>query len=581
MISALLYLQVTSTRNRLVTRIKRLRQPKYLFGGIVGMLYFYWYFFRPILSAPGRGRSVAFQVPGLSPDLMEGIVALVLLVVVLFSWIFPSQRTALTFTEAEIAFLFPAPVSRKGLIHFKLLRSQLAIFFTTLLLTFFSHRLGGFAWIHAAGWWMILSTLNLHFLGGSFARTALMDRGITPWGRRLRIVGLLSVFLVLTGAWIWRQLPTLEPGQLKDPEALKDYFLLAVDSGPLGVLLYPFRLLARPFLAADSSVFLASLGPALVILAVHYVWVVRSNVAFEEASVEASKKLADKVAAIRSGNWQAAQKNFKKKRDPFVLAPAGPQAVALLWKNLISAGQSFSPRLWIMLSILVLSVGVAVAPTLGRSGAGPVVVSIVGILFSWTFLLGPQILRQDFRQDLQLMDVLKTYPIRGWQVVLGELLTPALILTALQCLLLWFGASLLIFTGLKNIPGAAVIGVALGATFLSPVTNLLMLLIPNSAVLIFPGWFHSKDAVQGIEATGQRLIMMLGQALAFLLALIPGSLAFSAVFFGLKFAVGALWSAVPPAALAAALVLAGEAAMGVLLLGRVYEKFDLSDELRG
>ena len=46
MIAALLYLQYHSFRNRLVSRFKRLKQPKYLVGAIVGGLYFYFYFFR-------------------------------------------------------------------------------------------------------------------------------------------------------------------------------------------------------------------------------------------------------------------------------------------------------------------------------------------------------------------------------------------------------------------------------------------------------------------------------------------------------------------------------------------------------
>jgi hypothetical protein len=317
------------------------------------------------------------------------------------------------------------------------------------------------------------------------------------------------------------------------------------------------------------------------LLLLHYAWVVRSNVAFEEASVEASRKVAEKVAAIRSGNWQRAQQDFKKKRDPFALAPTGPQPVALLWKNLISAGQAFSPRLWILLGIMLIAMGIGVGPSIGRSGLGSVIAMLFGILFSWTLLLGPQILRQDLRQDLQLMDVLKTYPMRGWQVVLGELLAPALILTALQWLLLWVGAVVLLFSGQKGIPPGAFGAIVAGVTLLAPTTNFLLLLIPNTAVLLFPGWFHSKEPLQGIEATGQRLILMLGQVLAFVVALIPASLAFSAVFFTLKFSIGAVWGAVPLGAAAASLIMAAEAALGVILLGRVFEKFDLSDELRG
>src|SRR5205085_7964459 len=111
----------------------------------------------------------------------------------LLAWMVPHQRAALAFTEAEVAFLFPAPVTRRGLIHFKLLRSQTAILFTTVLLTLVANRFGGRAWIHAAGWWVILSTLNLHFLGSSFARTLLLERGISNWRRRLGILLLLAV----------------------------------------------------------------------------------------------------------------------------------------------------------------------------------------------------------------------------------------------------------------------------------------------------------------------------------------------------------------------------------------------------
>ena len=39
MFSALLYLQAQQTRNRLWARLRRLRQPKYIFGALVGALY--------------------------------------------------------------------------------------------------------------------------------------------------------------------------------------------------------------------------------------------------------------------------------------------------------------------------------------------------------------------------------------------------------------------------------------------------------------------------------------------------------------------------------------------------------------
>ena len=107
------------------------------------------------------------------------------------------------------------------------------------------------------------------------------------------------------------------------------------------------------------------------------------------------------------------------------------------------------------------------------------------------------------------------------------------------------------------------------------------MLIPNLAVLLFPSWFQTgKDAPHGIEATGQRLIFMVGQLVVFCLALIPAALLFTALFWAVKYVTG--WvAAVPLASAAAALVLAIEGALGLMLLGRLFEMLDLSTESTG
>ena len=65
MIAALLYLQYHTFRNRLVSRFKRLKQPKYLIGAIVGGLYFYFYFFRYLFRGMRRAA-------GGEPDAFAG-----------------------------------------------------------------------------------------------------------------------------------------------------------------------------------------------------------------------------------------------------------------------------------------------------------------------------------------------------------------------------------------------------------------------------------------------------------------------------------------------------------------------------
>ena len=288
-------------------RIKRLKQPKYLIGGIVGGLYFYWYFFRTLFGAPTRGQAVALLASPENLALYESVGALILLTILLLAWIIPHQRAALTFTEAEVAFLFPAPISRRGLIHFKLLRSQVAILFTTLLLTLVTNRFGGQAWIHAAGWWLVLSTLNLHMLGSSFARTMLMDRGITNWQRRL---GILALVLAL-GRGGARLVPAndarLRPFPVPDMQAVQDYAQQVLTAGPAPYLLYPLRLVVRPFLAPNALAFLMRWGRPWCCCCCITLGSSARMWRLKRPPWRPPRKLAEKVAAVRAGNWQAAQ----------------------------------------------------------------------------------------------------------------------------------------------------------------------------------------------------------------------------------------------------------------------------------
>src|SRR4026207_1559115 len=106
MIGALFYLQIHSTWNRLRTRLQRLKKPKYLLGAVAGGIYCYFYFFRFLFS--GR-RGAGFPALAIPPESLELPGALVLAIFVVGAWILPNERAALTFTEAEVAFLFPAP----------------------------------------------------------------------------------------------------------------------------------------------------------------------------------------------------------------------------------------------------------------------------------------------------------------------------------------------------------------------------------------------------------------------------------------------------------------------------------------
>jgi ABC-2 type transport system permease protein len=574
----LLFLQYQTFVNRQIRRFKRLKRPKYLIGGVAGALYFYFYFFRLVFGG-AHPRHSPFVFSSEHLQLAQSIGASVLLVIVLLAWIIPHGRAALMFSEAEVNFLFPAPISRQTLIHFKLLKSQIGILFTTLLLTLVSRRFGGggAGWIRALGWWVILSTLNLHFIGSSFARTMLLDRGISNWRRRTLVLLLVAASAVVVAVWARQGGKSLAFPDLWDLPAVKEYFQRVSSSGPAPYLLYPFLLVVRPFFASTATQFATLLVPALLILLAHYFWVIRGNVAFEEASIDLSRRIAERVTAARSGNLQP--RPTKARPAPFVLAPRGSPATALLWKNLIAAGQMFNLRIGIILLFSFLPMMLVLASSFGSLNVSYAVGIGSMMVLVWSFMIGPQLLRQDFRHDLPNADVLKTFPMRGWQVVLGELLAPVAVLTGLQWFLITTAA---IF--LNHLPDFGRVGLglrlsfALGIAVVMPMLNLVSLIIPNGSVLLYPGWFQTgREGPQGIEATGQRLIYMICQVLVFAVALLP-ALAVAGFVYWVFYVWGQFLFGIPVASVVFAIILGLEAAIAIGILGRIFDRFDLSTE---
>jgi hypothetical protein len=345
-------------------------------------------------------------------------------------------------------------------------------------------------------------------------------------------------------------------------------------------ILLPFRLLIRPMLAVDAAQFALAAAPALGLFVLNYLWVVCSDVSFEEASLARAQQRARTMAAMRSGQWQLAGQGKRRVAPLFALRPGGWRMVALLWKNLIAAAGAVSLRFWAVAGV-ILFIGGAVLKTVKP---GLPVLQMFGAVFlgltPFVFLVGTQLLPFDFRQDLGNADLLKTYPLRGWQITLGELLAPTVLLTAAQWLLI--ALAVVLFPAPRGGPSLSLVDRltwGAGVGLLAPFLNLSSLLLINAGVLWFPSWTRTGPGrAEGFEAMGQRMLFMVAQMLGLVLVLLLPALVFAAIFF-----VGRLWLnlmfVVPLAAVGGAVVLAGEAAAGVVALGRLFEKLDVSDEL--
>jgi ABC-2 type transport system permease protein len=582
-LSALLYLTFTSLWNSLRQRLRRLRQPKYLFGALAGAAYFYFFVFGGAFRRTGARAAFGDFMPGGTESYVP-FGAAALFIIVLLGWVFGRDRAAINFTEAETAFLFPAPLSRRGLLHYKLLRSQMGILFGVLILSFVFRRgavLGGSSLMHAVGWWLILSTLNLHFIATSFVRERLFKLGLTRWRRFLLLGGGL---LLLGGTW-WLVVRQSEAAQtLAVGEQIGDYVAWSgrlLQLPPLGWLLVPFGWLVRPYLAPTWTGFLLATGPALLLLAAHYFWVMRSAVGFEEASIELAARNAQMIAAIRKGGLNISRAKKKKRSAPFPLGAHGWIPVAFLWKSLITLGPFYRLRTWLISAAAI----VGVTTWLGRVPEYEPYLKAIGalslMLGAYLLLFGPIFMRRNIVVILDQLEMTKSYPLPGWQIIAGELLTPSVVVTFIEWLFL-LAAVMASGTihGHSAMAGllAGGAGAATGIALLVPPLIALMMSIPLAMMLYFPAWAKPGTTQSGgIENVGQGIIAMIGFILVLAVTLLPATATGGLAYFVTSWLLGPV-AAVWIALVVASALLVFELATIVWWLGEKLDRFDLSRE---
>jgi hypothetical protein len=556
--SALGYLAARSARNRVLRQARRLRKPRYAVALLLGVAYLW--------AVSARQRPPSGGNPDVSAAAVELLAAVGVTLILLYTWLFGSDRRALAFSRAEVTWLFPAPVTRAQLIRYKLLRGQFVVLFNVLLWTFLLSRdLAGAPWRRAAAIWVLLTTLALHRLGAALLKSSLWEHGAAAVRARAVSLTILAVVALVTLVEVSREMPALQAGWEAGP---REFFLAAevFASRPIPrALLLPARLLVRPMLADGWSDWGTALLPALAILIAHYLWVIRSDAGFEETAAAAALARSRTPASGRRAPL------FRARRIPR-LAPQGWPAGALLWKNLaavLRAGRVRGVAAGMALTAVAL-----LAMSLG--GGNGTLLEIVGWMTAlWAgflFVLGPQWIRNDLRTDLARLAMLRSYPLRGAAVVGAETAGSTAVLTALQLGLVAL-AWIAFWGGRVEEPSPLVrTATLLGAVVLLPGINFLAMLIQNGAVILLPGWVNpGSDRPIGVEALGHNMLIMSAflLVLAALLA-VPAGVA-AGVFLALR-SLG--WWAAAPATLAALGLMALEAHALLRRLGRVYEATD-------
>ncbi|HXY30903.1 MAG TPA: putative ABC exporter domain-containing protein, partial [Gemmatimonadaceae bacterium] len=506
MIDALSYLVARTMRNRIARAIGRLRSPRYAIAMVAGVFYFWALFLRP-------GHQLTY---GTASSTVARLVYELLLGALIASWwIFGSDKPPLHFSPAEVQFLFPAPLTRRQLIIYKLLRIQLVILLSSLIWTVILRRgPAGDWWMRGLALFVLFSTLQLHRIGALLLHSSAARHGRSGLRHALFPLLVAAVAIVVVAMAVARAIPTL--GGVAPDAIAGDVATRVADAPAVQWVLWPVRALVEPVFTTSPLAWARAMLPAFALLLIHIPWVLRTDAAFEEAAAEAAAKRAARSDQRRSWRWGPSSGDAA--RPWFPLAATGAPAIALVWKNVLAFTRPIRPSTVVLIGGAALVVYASVsAAAHSATDALQVLGTITLVAGAVLVMIGPSLVRIDLRVDMLRLELIRTFPLTGADIVSAEVASSTLVLTALQLTAL--SAAGLIFSFGGNLGELLSVGwpaVVAGIVSL-PALNALRLWISNATAVLYPAWAQlGERRATGIEATGQGIVTFLGATLVLL-----------------------------------------------------------------
>jgi ABC-2 type transport system permease protein len=573
-ISASVYIAVCSARNRIRVRLRRLREPRYLVGAIVGVAYFYFAVF-----ARGRRPGVRIgpnaQRPSFPPAFQmatSSLGGILMLAAAAGAWVASAKSSLLDFSQAETEFLFPAPVSRRQLLVHRIIRSQIGSLIASLFISLFATPVSGFGRLRlAAGFWLLLVTMRLYYAGVTLTRARL--RAASPAARTAAWIpiGLLFGAVLIVGLNVARELSQ----RISGPAEFFVHVARATSTGLPSLVLWPFTTLLRTPFTSSIDTFLPAFGGSLLVLAGVTAWVLVSDSMFD-------------AVAGRGGGVQerpddlAARAPARARSTGWTLPLTGRPELALFWKGATEAIRGVNAKTLRYLVPALFGIGGGTFGLMAANrlrGPASAVAVVAALVAAAAIVFGPQIARSDLRTDFEHLDLLKTWPVRAADVIRGEMAWPVLVVSAVA----WVAvvvAALFSGTALPTVSFVSRWSFAIAAAFAGPALIAAQFAFHNTATILFPAWVQlGSQRTRGIDAMGQRLIMLAAVVVSLVVFAIPGALAGGILWVIFHRLIGDV--VYVPAAIAFAVVVLVEVLAVTEMLGPAYERIDVTSIERG
>jgi ABC-2 type transport system permease protein len=563
----LAYLIVTTFRNRIVVMARRVKRPRYAVGLLLGLAYAGFFIWGQLQGAK-QARAGLLQ-----NDAARTVAPLVIALVLLTTWFGGATLSILAYTRSEVAMLFPAPLSRRALILYKLASAQVPIIFNALILAFIFGRgpAGIPRWMAPLSLWTTFSTLQLHRIGAALAYSSAVEHGKSGFKRNWfsQLIGILIVVSVF-GAFMLGPMQAADGGRPAggSPGEMIRTLIAPLETPVFQAVLYPFSIIIAPAFARSMGEWLSAMVPALLMLGLHAWWVLRSQVAFEEAAVEASMRRHEVLKSWRTRGTVAGPRKAREGFGTITLAATGNPAIAILWKNTLCFFRTFRPMQLFASMIMPIAVGGYFG---FKNGEGATAVAgICGLFALVMFMSGGSTVRNDLRADMLNLPQLKTLPLRGREIVFAEVASSAIPLALIQLVLLLAAVTSLQLSK-HPLPDAVALSIVATLPFGLAGLNMLTSTIRNGVTVLFPSWtkLGVEGGASGFEVIGQAMLSMLAMFITFLVLMIVPALVtlFMVMYVQPPAAISVVFSVIVGAS-----AVAGESYLLMMWLGRVFEK---------
>jgi hypothetical protein len=445
-----------------------------------------------VILQPASNKIAAEQVERFGPlGMLVYCIGMILL---------SGTQSPITFSPAEVQFLFAGPFSRRQILAYKMLTQFLM---TVPISIFLSITMRGTTGVYLSGLVAIILILLFLQLFGIAVNLIASTIGELAYSRgRQAVLILLLIALIVATLVGWRA-----GGGLDNPVGTLERI---EQSDVVQYGLMPFRWFFRALAARslDGRFFLDT-ALAFLVDATLLILVFALDARYLESAAANSEKRYARLERLRRGGLASLGSSQSKPvrfriPDPHWLGGFGPIA----WRQFVTATRTRRAVTLIVIITLMASIGPLTATLMNKDGtdqALPWTIASMGLFMS---MMMSQAMGFDFRSDVDRMEVLKSLPIPAWRIVVGQMIVPVIFLSIYQ----------IAITGVIYL-GLGKIGILLMfVSVLAWPVNLLLVGIDNLFFLLFPTRMQPANPGDFSQA-GRHMLLMLGKAIGAVIGL--------------------------------------------------------------